>query len=118
MLQRIRERRDEGFTLIELLIVIIILGILATIVVFAVSGIRDRGQKSACKSEYKQIETAIETYYTQLGVFPADNAFTSLWQGGSSYGLLRTQPKYYQHGTLGAVALQTGVTDCAADPNA
>ena len=42
------EEKDKGFTLVELLIVIVILGILATIVVFAVRGITDKGQKSAC----------------------------------------------------------------------
>jgi prepilin-type N-terminal cleavage/methylation domain-containing protein len=44
------KRKDEGFTLIELLIVIVILGILAAVVVFAVNGITDRGEKSACKA--------------------------------------------------------------------
>ena len=39
------KKNDEGFTLIELLIVIVILGILATVVVFAVGGITDRGQR-------------------------------------------------------------------------
>ncbi len=41
----------KGFTLIELLVVIVILGILAAVVVFAVGGITDKGQDSACKSE-------------------------------------------------------------------
>ena len=48
MLKMLRKRRaDEGFTLIELLIVIVILGILATVTVFAVRGITDQGQASA-----------------------------------------------------------------------
>src|SRR4051794_34615071 len=37
-LRRRREANQEGFTLIELLIVIVILGILAAVVVFAISG--------------------------------------------------------------------------------
>ncbi len=37
-------KQDKGFTLVELLIVIVILGILATITVFAVRGITDQGQ--------------------------------------------------------------------------
>jgi prepilin-type N-terminal cleavage/methylation domain-containing protein len=52
------KKQDEGFTLIELLIVIIILGILATVVVFAVAGIRDSGDKSACEAELRSVETA------------------------------------------------------------
>ena len=47
------KKNDEGFTLIELLIVIVILGILATVVVFAVGGITDKGKTSACKAELK-----------------------------------------------------------------
>ncbi|MCU1388757.1 MAG: hypothetical protein JWL72_2095, partial [Ilumatobacteraceae bacterium] len=34
-------KKDKGFTLVELLIVIVILGILATVTVFAVRGITD-----------------------------------------------------------------------------
>ena len=39
--------QDKGFTLVELLIVIVILGILATVTVFAVRGITDKGQENA-----------------------------------------------------------------------
>lgn len=53
----------DGFTLIELLVVIVILGILAGIVVFAVGDITDRGQTSACDSDRKAIETAEEAYF-------------------------------------------------------
>ena len=61
------EEKDEGFTLVELLIVIVILGILATIVVFAVRGITDQGQTSACKATAKTYEVAIEAYYANYG---------------------------------------------------
>jgi prepilin-type N-terminal cleavage/methylation domain-containing protein len=62
-----KNRRDEGFTLIELLIVIVILGILATIVVFSVRGVTDQGKTNSCKADYKTLETAIEAYYAQYG---------------------------------------------------
>jgi general secretion pathway protein G len=55
-------RNDSGFTLTELLIVIVILGVLAGIVVFAVGGITDRGEMSACKAATKTAEVAVETY--------------------------------------------------------
>ena len=49
------EEKDEGFTLVELLIVIVILGILATIVVFAVRGITDQGQKSCLQGDRQDL---------------------------------------------------------------
>lgn len=65
------KRNDEGFTLIELLIVIVILGILATVVVFAVGGISDRGQDSACDTDRATLEVAIEAYFAKAGNYPA-----------------------------------------------
>lgn len=61
------KKSDRGFTLVELLIVIVILGILATVTVFAVRGITDQGKASACKSDQKTLQTALETYYAQNG---------------------------------------------------
>jgi general secretion pathway protein G len=55
--------KNKGFTLIELLIVIVILGILAAVTVFAVRGITEKGQDSACKTEQKTILTGIEAFY-------------------------------------------------------
>src|SRR6187399_1993112 len=60
---------ESGFTLIELLIVIVILGILAAVVVFAVGGITDRGEEAACKSDLKTVEVAEEASYAQDGVY-------------------------------------------------
>ena len=59
------KNQDKGFTLVELLIVIVILGILATVTVFAVSGITDRGQQNACAVELRALETATEAYFVE-----------------------------------------------------
>ena len=58
-----RRKSDEGFTLIELLVVIVILAILAAIVVFAVGGVTNRGQNSACSSDAATLRTAEEAFY-------------------------------------------------------
>ena len=59
------KKQDKGFTLVELLIVIVILGILATVTVFAVRGITDTGQENACDVEQRTLDTAVEAYYAQ-----------------------------------------------------
>jgi general secretion pathway protein G len=60
-------KADKGFTLVELLIVIVILGILATVTVFAVRGITDKGQTSACNTDKATLQTATESYFAQYG---------------------------------------------------
>jgi prepilin-type N-terminal cleavage/methylation domain-containing protein len=67
---RSRRRNESGFTLIELLIVIVILGVLSGIVVFAVSGIQDRGNAAACKTDKKTVLVAVEAYYAKKGSYP------------------------------------------------
>jgi prepilin-type N-terminal cleavage/methylation domain-containing protein len=65
---QMENKQDKGFTLVELLIVIVILGILATITVFAVRGITDQGQTSACSADQKTMQTAVEAYFAQNGI--------------------------------------------------
>jgi prepilin-type N-terminal cleavage/methylation domain-containing protein len=79
-------KQDKGFTLVELLIVIVILGILATVTVFAVRGITDQGQDNACAVEKRTIETAIEAFYADNNAAPADSAATAPYGGFAVLG--------------------------------
>jgi len=103
-------KRDKGFTLVELLIVIVILGILATVTVFAVRGITNKGETSACSADKKTLEVAIESWYA----LPASgvNARTDAAPAGEpssddliASGLLRTVSTKYTVGIAGAGAL-------------
>ena len=103
MVNKLRDRaeNESGFTLIELLIVIIILGILATIVLFATGTFTSESKNSAQCANAKIANIAEAAYAAQhngtdagsnttlLGAYmqdgwPADNAPT--WNGSKWVG--------------------------------
>ena len=65
--QKAAGEREGGFTLIELLIVIVVLGILAAVVVFALGGVTGSSAQAACNSDAKSLETAVAAYQSQTG---------------------------------------------------
>jgi general secretion pathway protein G len=77
---RRRTSGQSGFTLIELLVVIAILAILAGVVVFAVSGIQDNGEQSACDIDLRTVKTAAEAYRAENGSYATSEA--ALVSGG------------------------------------
>lgn len=110
---RARKRTESGFTLIELLIVIVILGVLSGIVVFAVSGIQDRGNAAACKTDKKTVQVAVEAYYAKNGEYPAagDAGWLQLTVGLNQ--LLRDRPDGAGYViTLGVGGLVTATGAC------
>ena len=105
-------KKDKGFTLVELLIVIVILGILATVTVFAVRGITDKGQENSCDVEKRSIETAFEAYY-------ADNNADAGSVAALTPGYLKSDPSarwtfVAASGSNGPTVTGTGV--CAVTP--
>ncbi len=73
-----RHRSGEGgFTLIELLVVIAVLAILGAIVIFNVTGVANRGRQSACDTDVKTVQTAVDTVVSdnggQLGFLNTNN---------------------------------------------
>ncbi len=72
MTRLVRRKRSGGFTLIELMIVIAIIAILAAILVPNFIRARAQGQYTACKSNLKNVATALEMYSTDAaGRYPA-----------------------------------------------
>ena len=68
--KQLRGSTDKGFTLIELLVVILILGILSTIAVVAVSNARTTAINKACKTSATNIVDAVDQYYVDNNALP------------------------------------------------
>ena len=64
------EANESGFTLIELLIVIVVLGILAAIVVFSLTGVSGQSKQAACTSDAKSVEVAADAWEAKNGTTP------------------------------------------------
>ena len=57
-----RARIDRGFTLAELLIVIVLLGIVSTVVIFAVRGVTAAAEENVCRMDERILQTALLAY--------------------------------------------------------
>ncbi len=66
--------RLSGFTLIELLIVVAVLGIIAAVVVFALSGTSASAAVAACNADAKTVQTASAAYAAQNGSDPTQQS--------------------------------------------
>ena len=66
-------RFNKGFTLVELLVVIVILGILATIGLASFNSSQMKGRDSKRKSDLKEVAAALELYYSDYGSYPSSD---------------------------------------------
>ncbi len=67
---RRRKRREKAFTLIELMIVIVIIGILATLLIPRIMERPEEARRIKAKADIKTIESALKLYKIDNGVYP------------------------------------------------
>ncbi len=92
-------QKQTGFTLIEILIVVILLGILATIIIPQVTVSTDDAKLNALKTTLSSMRNAIELYYfqhndTYPGAKRALNGNDVINQGQSENSFFRQLTKY------------------------
>ncbi len=86
ILQRL-DRKNPSFTLIELLIVVAIIGILAALIIVSITSASAKARDVKRQEDLKNIQKALEMYYTANGSYPVTNASGVSWQGNcSGYG--------------------------------
>ncbi len=108
-----QEESEGGFTLIELLIVIVVLGILAAVVVFALGGITGKSAISACEADGTTIETAIAAFNANN---PGVQVTQPLLLGNTDGGpYLQSWPSNLPHY---AYSISAGVLQIATGPTA
>ena len=69
-LERYRRRREDGFSLVELMVVIVIIGLLATIVIVNVMPAADRAAVTKARADIATLEQAIEMYRLDNMTYP------------------------------------------------
>lgn len=69
--------KQKGFTLIELLVVIAIIGLLSTLAVVSLNNARQKSRDAKRVADVKQVQTALELYFTDAGGYPLTTGVVS-----------------------------------------
>jgi general secretion pathway protein G len=93
---RKKRRGEDGFTLVELMVVIVIIGLLATIVVINVLPSGDTAKQVRARADISTIEGALEQYRLQLDRYPTTaQGLQALRTAPSGVDAARYQPGGY-----------------------
>jgi general secretion pathway protein G len=90
-----RHRAEAGFTLVEVMVVVVIIGLLATVVMINVLPSQDRAMREKARADVAVLEQALETYRLENLAFPTTAQGLSALSGPPT-GLAR--PDRYREG--------------------
>ena len=65
-----KNRRNSGFTLVEIMVVVVIIGLLATLVTINAPAIIHRQRVKAARNNIARLMNAVDTYYVEVGKYP------------------------------------------------
>jgi len=81
-------KNQSGFTIVELLIVIVVIGILATLVIVTFAGIQQRARDTQRQTDINAVQGHVEAYYASNGTYPTLGMLTdATWRAASTKGL-------------------------------
>ncbi|MEO0511104.1 MAG: type II secretion system protein [Verrucomicrobiota bacterium] len=80
-----RANRTSGFTLVEIMVVVVIIGLLATLAVPAIQRAREQSQNSRFANDMRVLVGQLETYITEVGTYPEDSTSGVIPSGFSPY---------------------------------
>ncbi len=75
--------RRRGFTLIELLIVMAVIAILIAIAIPSFRGMQNEARKTKAQGDLRVIKIAIESYYKNTGLYPAEANYQTTLTGAT-----------------------------------
>lgn len=64
------KKRQGGFTIVELLIVIVVIGILATLVIVTFTGIQKKARDNQRQTDINAVNSQLAAFYTENGYYP------------------------------------------------
>ena len=86
-------RKQSGFTIVELLIVIIVIGILATLVLVTFTGVQQKARNTQRQTDIKAVASHLETYNANNAMYPTtanmNDASNPTWVSQNLKGLDR-----------------------------
>jgi general secretion pathway protein G len=88
-----RRRRRNGFTLVELMVVLVIIGLLATVVMINVLPSQDRAMATKARADIATLEQAMEMYRLETMRYPPNLAALAQPRPGGGGSYVRSLPE-------------------------
>lgn len=79
------KNQQSGFTLFEIMVVVVIIGILATLIIPKLTGRTDQARIAKAQNDIQTLETALDLYKLDNGIYPStDQGLKALIEQPSS----------------------------------